>query len=160
MSDAETPSQTIGPFFAILLPLPEPAAAAGDVTIEGHVFDGAGENVPDALVEAWSADERGHGAFRRAFTSADGFRLALPRPGAVRDDWAPHVEIAVFARGLLRSLATRAYFDDEAANERDTVLRSVERGRRPTLLARATGRGVYRFDIHLQGDEETVFFER
>jgi len=121
------------------------------------VLDGDGIAVPDALLEAWSP-----GQFARSRTDPEGaFHLWLRKPDAVRDGArraAPHVELTVFARGLLRHLATRIYFpDEEAANAADPVLRKVPRARRSTLVARRHA-GVLIFDLRLQGEDETVFF--
>lgn len=155
---APTPSQTVGPFFGFSLPFAGDAdAARGDgVRVEGQLLDGAGEPVPDGLVEAWSA-----GQFARCRTDSEGafhFTLTKPSPDAHAPDEAPHLEVTVFSRGLLRHLATRIYFpDEEAANAADRVLIQVAPERRSTLVARADG-PVLRFDIRLQGDRETVFF--
>ena len=207
-----TPSQTVGPFFAIGLswtdgPHVVPDGASGAITIEGSVLDGAGEPVPDALVETWQAapdgsfghpdDPRpatqdsvstdgsfGHpddprpdaqdsafpvAAFRRfgrCPTEPDGtYRIVTLRPaplpyGDGRTE-APHLDVSVFARGLLDRVVTRIYFpDEEAANAADPVLSALpEPGRRDTLIATADGAGRFRFDIRLQGEGETVFFD-
>jgi protocatechuate 3,4-dioxygenase, alpha subunit len=157
-----TPSQTVGPFFGFALPFPHgPEAVAphsrGAVRLEGRVLDGDGLAVPDALLEASSP-----GQFARSRTDPEGaFHFWLRRPDAVHDGArpaAPHFELTVFARGLLRHLATRIYFPDEkVANAADPVLRKVPPARRSTLIARHDG-GVLIFDLHLQGEDETVFF--
>ena len=158
-----TPSQTVGPFFGFALPFDGGSDAAdpslpGAVRIEGQVMDGAGEPVPDALIEASSDDQ-----FARCRTDAEGafhFTVQKPAPnfGAGRRGNAPHLVLTVFARGLLRQLATRMYFpDEEDANRVDPVLQIVDPLKRHTLIARSDG-GVLSFDIHLQGDGETVFF--
>lgn len=189
----QTPSQTIGPFFAYAM---TPAAygragiagnqLANDTTpgqhirIAGHVFDGAGNGVGDAVVEIWQAnaagrynhpeDTRAGGAvesdfsgFGRADTQPDGgFQFDTVKPGAIGSDAAPHINVIVMARGMLLHVFTRIYFADEnEANTRDRVLATVPAARRDTLIATpvdAAGR-VYRFDICLQGDGETVFFD-
>ena len=175
-----TPSQTVGPFFGFALPyrddhrLVDPDHPAA-VRVEGQVVDGAGEPVPDALVEIWQAgpdgrypgpeaDGSGFAGFGRCGTDAEGaFRFVTLKPGPVAGQdgrpQAPHVHVTVFARGLLRQVRTRMYFPDEAeANAADPVLGLVEDERaRSTLVARDDG-GVLRFDVHLQGDRETVFF--
>ena len=134
-----TPSQTIGPFFGGTL-LEQPVVFEdGDVRIQGHVYDGAGEAVSDALVEIWQSEIDGFG---RCATGADGGFHFVTRPTLFAD-------VAVFARGLLRHLVTRTYFDEDA-------LPSVDRS--STLLARRDG-NVWRFDIHLQGTSETVFLD-
>ena len=122
------------------------------------MLDGAGEPVPDGLLEAW-----GDGQFARCRTDAQGafhFTVRRPRSWQDRDGHvhAPYLDVAVFARGLLRQLMTRVYFpDEEDANGADPVLRAVDPDLRRTLIARVEGK-VLRFDIRLQGDDETVFF--
>ena len=167
-NSAGTPSQTVGPFFAVLLPL-APAAAAGDgraVRVAGRMFDGAGEPVTDALVEAWGPPAEGAtaGTFVRTFTDGQGrFEIVTARPGRL-PGWderlqAPHLALSIFARGLLKRLVTRVYFaDDEAANAADPLLASIAEGAvRGTLTAGCEETGQYRFDIHLQGARETAF---
>ncbi|RIK97930.1 MAG: protocatechuate 3,4-dioxygenase subunit alpha [Proteobacteria bacterium] len=153
------------------------------IRIEGRVLDGDGVPVPDAMLEIWQADAQGRFAhprdaravqntsfkgFGRCGTSADGgFSFETIKPGAVPAPngapQAPHILLAIFARGMLLHNFTRIYFDDEAqANAADSVLALVPADRRATLIAkRETGGSgaVYRFDVHLQGDDETVFFE-
>jgi protocatechuate 3,4-dioxygenase, alpha subunit len=157
--------------------------ASGErIRIEGRVFDGEGAPVPDAMLEIWQADAQGRFAdpqdkralpnakfrgFGRSGTDANGtFVFDTIKPGPVPDPdgkpQAPHVLLAVFARGMLRHLYTRIYFADEAANAGDPVLALVPADRRATLIAtRESGNGnaVYRLDLHLQGDNETVFFD-
>jgi protocatechuate 3,4-dioxygenase, alpha subunit len=178
-----TPSQTIGPFFSHALPWPGgpevvPADHPGAVRIEGRVYDGAGQPVPDAMVETWQADPEGRFAhpedpsggagvtfrgFGRSLTDADGrYGIVTLKPGPVPGPdgaQAPHVDVSVFARGLLHRLVTRVYFPDERErNAADPVLASIEDPeRRATLVAVADGDAL-RFDIHLQGEHETVFF--
>jgi protocatechuate 3,4-dioxygenase alpha subunit len=156
-----TPSQTVGPFFGFALPFPGDAdASAGpaSVRIEGRVFDGGGAVVPDAILEVWQGD-----AFARCGTDAEGrYRVAVPKPRATGgpdgSTQAPHLEVNVFARGLLRQLATRIYFPDEvAANAADPMLAAIDPARRATLVALREGDHL-RFDVHLQGAAETVFF--
>jgi protocatechuate 3,4-dioxygenase, alpha subunit len=155
-----TPSQTVGPFFGYALPFEDgPDAASGQVAIrqpairiEGQVLDGSGEPVPDALVELWTGQQ-----FGRCRTDSEGvyhFTAVKPAPG----DGAPHLELTIFARGLLRHVATRMYFpDEEAANASDPVLNLVDPARRQTLIGHSEG-AVLRFDVRLQGESETVFF--
>lgn len=184
---ATTPSQTVGPYFAIGLPWENGphavrAGAPGAVRIAGTVYDGAGTPVPDHLVETWQADPDGrfadacgHGGdprlaefrgFARCAARADGsYELSTVKPGPLLapPTWplatlAPHIAMSVFARGLLHRLVTRIYFADEVeANAADPILSSVPAERRATLLAQPTADG-YRFDIHLQGPHETTFF--
>jgi len=184
MSLIPTPSQTIGPFFAVLAPVVGwqlvPPGTIGAVTVTGTVFDGAGAPVPDALIEVWQANVTGRYAhpadtqeklldadfsgFGQCYTDADGcFRFLTVKPGEVPGIGdtmqAPHLTVSVFARGLLKRLATRMYFAGEPANERDPVLLSIsDLTIRETLIARATGAATLRFDIHLQGEQETAFF--
>jgi protocatechuate 3,4-dioxygenase alpha subunit len=149
-----TPSQTVGPFFAICLTWPNgPAAVAEDgpdaITIGGYVIDGAGDPVPDALVETWQTQpERGFG---RSGTDDDGHWEIVTRK-------APYLDVSVFARGLLHRLVTRIYFPDETqANDGDPVLSSLEPADRVRLIAVPDGAGL-RFDVRLQGDDQTPFF--
>lgn len=163
----------------------DPEGAAGSpLVIEARVLDGAGNVVDDAMVEVWQADGGGryrHPAdgrapdvpssfigFGRVAATDDGrYRVSTVMPGTVpgRDGavQAPHLNVHVFGRGLLDKLATRIYFPAQPANEDDPVLTSVPPARRPTLIAEADGDldGVprFRFDIVLQGDGETVFFD-
>jgi protocatechuate 3,4-dioxygenase, alpha subunit len=158
-----TPSQTVGPFFGFGLPFEGDwdAAPAGDpaaVRIEGQVLDGVGEPVPDALIEVWGGDQ-----FGRCRTDHEGafhFNVRKPASRSEADGsvHAPHLEVTIFSRGLLRHLLSRLYFPDEvAANLADPVLRQVDPDRRATLIARQ-GDGALQFDIRLQGEGETVFF--
>jgi protocatechuate 3,4-dioxygenase alpha subunit len=178
-----TPSQTIGPFFSHALPWPDGPAVVepghpGAIRIGGRVRDGAGDPVPDAMIETWQADPDGRFAhpedpsggagvtfrgFGRALTDDDGrYGLVTLKPGPVPGPGgpqAPHIDVSVFARGLLNRLVTRIYFPDEPErNAADPVLASIgDPERRATLVAVADGEGL-RFDIHLQGPHETVFF--
>jgi protocatechuate 3,4-dioxygenase alpha subunit len=180
LSFRTTPSQTVGPYFSIGLPWPDgPNAVAdgtpGAITVSGVVYDGAGEPVPDALIETWQADPdgrfadlHGHGGpselagfrgfARSGHEEGDGsYAIRTVKPGAV-DGQAPHIDVSVFARGMLQRCVTRIYFPDETeANAADPVLASVPAGRRDTLVAERS-EGGYRFDIRLQGPGETVFF--
>jgi protocatechuate 3,4-dioxygenase alpha subunit len=182
-----TPSQTIGPFFRIG-PFAEDRrelVAPGDpgaIRIEGTVIDGEGNPLDDALLEIWQANragryahpedrreeiplEDGFDGFGRCPTDAEGrFEFVTVKPGPVPapngGTQAPHINVSVFSRGLTKRVVTRVYFPDEAeANEADPVLSSIEdAGERGTLIARAAEDGALRFDIHLQGDEQTTFF--
>ncbi|HEX6548434.1 MAG TPA: protocatechuate 3,4-dioxygenase subunit alpha [Candidatus Dormibacteraeota bacterium] len=145
MSDF-TPSQTVGPFFGFALPFPGGAEVAeagpGTRRLEGQLLDGAGEPVPDGLIEIWHRER-----FGRCRTDAEGlFHFTLPP--------APHYNVYVFARGLLRHLVTRVYLPGGS----DASLERVPPERRATLVAGEDG-GTLRWDIRLQGDRETVFFE-
>ena len=154
-----TPSQTVGPFFGFALPFSGGSDFAREgrgVRIEGQLLDGAEEPVPDGLVEVWSGND-----FARCRTDSEGvfhFTVEKPARDSMSSGEAPHLNVIVFARGLLRHLATRIYFpDEEAANSGDRVLNRVEPERRGTLIAQGRG-SVLQFDIRLQGDRETVFF--
>jgi protocatechuate 3,4-dioxygenase alpha subunit len=141
-----TPSQTVGPFLTLGLPWEDgPVADRDGVRISGRVLDGAGDPVRDALVETWHHDPP---AFARCPTDDDGgWHVVMPP--------APYLAVHLFARGMLRHLTTRIYLDAAA---KDAVLESVPADRRETLLAERTDDG-YRFDIRIQSDRETVFFD-
>lgn len=176
-----SPSQTVGPFLHLGLPWPDgpyvvPEGTPGAIRITGLVIDGGGGPVPDALVETWQADPDGRFAhpddprgaqqptvagfrgFGRCPTNAQGwYEILTVKPGPLPDE-APHINVSVFARGLLDRLVTRIYFPDETdANAADPVLNAVDEQRRGTLIAAGDGDRL-RFDIHLQGEHETVFF--
>lgn len=198
MTRGQTPSQTVGPFFAYGL-APEQynyrftSIAGGDmapdsvegqrIRVTGQVFDGAGDLVPDALIEIWQANShgrynhpaddrqdnlldpnfKGFGRFGTGTTSDNRFVFDTIKPGSIDGRQAPHLNVTVLMRGLLLHAYTRAYFsDEEEANATDQVLNAVPEDRRDTLIARRDanlpGR-VYRFDIHMQGPKETVFFD-
>ncbi len=136
-----TPSQTVGPFFGFALPLLD---GEGEFRVEGQVLDGVGEPVNDALLEICQGD-----GFARCRTDEEGaFHFTVDKPDA------PFFNVTVFARGLLRHLSTRMYLPDVE----DVLLSSVDPKRRHTLVARREGE-VMRFDIRLQGPDETVFFD-
>ena len=176
MNPEPTPSQTIGPFFhdALLdrnyseLVRPDHPEA---IAIRGTIYDGAGEVVPDAMVEIWQANradqslDEDFSGFGRSGTDGGGeFSFLTVKPGPVPGPdgqvQAPHVLVSVFARGLLKRVVTRIYFPDEQeANAVDPVLSSIEdQDLRRTLIARDEGDAL-RFDIRLQGDGQTAFFE-
>ena len=157
-------------------------AIAGQVIdITGFVLDGEGAPVPDALLELWQANAAGRynspadpreaipleadfTGFGRAATGEDGgyrFRTILPGrvPGPGNSLQAPHAALGVLGRGLLKRLVTRIYFEDGDGNDDDPVLALAPADRRGTLIARRGGGATYRFDIHLQGEHETVFFD-
>jgi protocatechuate 3,4-dioxygenase, alpha subunit len=180
-----TPSQTVGPYFAIGLPFDAgPFAVAegtpGAIHITGTIYDGAGDPIPDFLLETWQADGdgrfadmHGHGGppqldgfrgfARYGLEDGDGtFDIVTvkpgPLPGLAGTVQAPHIDVSVFARGMLHRSVTRIYFADEVqANAGDPVLARVHVERRATLLAEPVT-GGYRFDIRFQGPHETVFF--
>ena len=166
-----TPSQTVGPFFSFGLcvtptNLLVDEATPGALRVVGRVIDGAGEGVPDAMVEIRQADPAGGYSadfgWGRSGTDASGrFEFVIVKPGAVASPHgllAPHLAVLVFARGLLKPLYTRMYFPDETAvNEADPVLAGLPEEDRATLVATVDGDGL-RFDIRLQGDDQTAFF--
>ncbi|MGA8260485.1 MAG: protocatechuate 3,4-dioxygenase subunit alpha [Arenicellales bacterium] len=194
----QTPSQTVGPYFAMGLTarqygyeygdiagssIADPGVQGERVTLTGRVLDGEGRAIDDAMIELWQADARGryrhpgdnredrppdplfHG-FARAGTGLGPdptFAIHTVKPGAPGDGQAPHLTLILFMRGGLNHLYTRVYFDDEsAANASDPVLSSVPEERRGTLTAQRADTDdetVYRFDIHMQGPLETVFFD-
>ena len=145
-----TPSQTVGPFFAIGLcrETQNEVVTGGSVRVVGRVQDGAGDPVPDAVVELWQEGDGGGTSWGRCGTDAEGrFEFVTERPpDGVAD-------VIVFARGLLKHLVTRCYFPGAS----DEVLEALEPEERETLLARADN-GALRFDIRLQGECQTVFF--
>jgi protocatechuate 3,4-dioxygenase, alpha subunit len=156
-----TPSQTVGPYFSLgLLDPPANELVPQGIRITGRVLDGAGEPVPDAMVEIWQADEGGRyqtgfGWGRSGCDHEGRYWFITRKPGRV-DGQAPHLTVMVFARGLLKPVLTRMYFpDEEEANAADRVLAAVDRA--SALVARAAGDGL-EFDIRLQGDDQTVFF--
>jgi protocatechuate 3,4-dioxygenase alpha subunit len=186
----QTPSQTVGPFYSIGLTsrvmnvLTKDSSAGERIRIEGQVFDGDGQPIPDVMVEIWQANAFGRynhpddkqekpldqsftgwgrsGTDEECFFNFETIKPG-PVPGANGSVQAPHINMTVFARGMLSHAYTRMYFADEGANETDPVLRSIKsKARRETLIARRedrNGRAVYRFDIRLQGENETVFFD-
>jgi len=174
-----TPSQTVGPFFSHALTWsdgPVVASGADSFWLRGRVFDGSGEPVPDALIESWQASPEGRfnhpddprgpvegfRGYGRCPTDVDGqwaLRTVLPGrvPGVDGILQAPHIDLSVFARGLLDRVVTRVYFFDQQSNVDDPVLAGLPPDRRSTLVAGRSSDG-YEFDIVLQGERETVFF--
>ena len=186
----QTPSQTVGPFYSLGLSrdpmnrLAADAARGEKIRIEGQVFDGDGKPVSDAMVEIWQANAYGRynhpddkqekpldpsfKGWGRCGTDKTGiFAFETIKPGRVPGAdgilQAPHIDVAVFARGMLVHAYTRIYFIDEEANDADPVLLSIRnQARRRTLIAGRQDKNdkpVYRFDIRLQGENETVFFD-
>jgi protocatechuate 3,4-dioxygenase alpha subunit len=189
MSDVEklpvTPSQTVGPFFRMGLarlysPDLAPASTAPDrIAVRGRVLDGDGVPVTDAILEIWQANAHGKYAhpddtrplpltagfsgFGRVPTDTDGaFRFLTIKPGVVPGlggvAQAPHLVVAIFMRGLLIHLLTRMYFPDEPGNATDPVLQLVPAERRATLIANRRDDAL-EWNVILQGDNETVFFD-
>lgn len=188
MSFPPTTSQTVGPFFRIGFSwlyreqIADPEAPGERVEISGRILDGDGAPVPDGILEIWQANAQGKyahsedpqekeseakfGGYGRVPTDGDGrFHFSTIKPGRVPGPngtlQAPHLEISVFTRGLLRRLITRMYFPDETSNGEDFALSLLEPTRRDTLLARKVGgrTGQLQWDVKLQGDGETVFFD-
>ncbi len=180
----QTASQTVGPYFRIGLIYGKPQnnlwqeqTKGQRILITGQVLDGDNKPITDALVEIWQPDVNGifnhpsdplheqadphFRGFGRAETRKKGiYTFKTIKPGS-RNEQAPYVNVHVFSRGLLIHAMTRIYFSDESANANDPVLNSVTEDRRSTLLAtydKSEEFPTYRFDIHMQGDFETVFF--
>ena len=155
MTLGRTPSQTVGPYYSIgLCRRPEAELAPGGIRLGGRLCDGLDEPIGDGMIEIWdSAGAR----WGRSGTDDDGrFEFRVAKPEGVHG--APHLDVFVFARGLLRHQLTRVYFPDEAdANAADPVLAGLDPDDRATLVALPDGGGL-RFDIHMQGSRATVFF--
>ena len=180
-----TTYQTVGPYFKIGLEalyrddLTKPDIPGQVIEIAGTVFDADLTPVPDAVLELWQADSFGRYTdqpqkkpfedsfgFGRVPTNGAGqFRVRTIKPGAVQAETsarqAPHILVSIFMRGLLYRLITRIYFSDEPGNADDPVLRSIEPRRRDSLLAKADPAQPHRYEwnIFLQGENETVFFD-
>lgn len=188
MSLLTTPSQTVGPYLKIgftplaVAAVAPPAAPGEHLAIEGRVVDGDGRPVRDAALEIWQADANGRYAhaedvrkptlaaefrgFGRILTGAGGeFRFTTVKPGAVPGQngalQAPHLVVTLFMRGLLKQLLTRIYFPDDDANAADPILQLVPAERRTTLIARhqPQAKAALQWNVVLQGDGETVFFD-
>ena len=188
MSNSGTPSQTGGPLFHLGLDklqndnLAAAGVAGGRITVRGRVLDGDGKGVVDAVLELWQADSEGRyfradvtqekpaaGAFRgfgRIDTNIDGgFSFTTIKPGRAKGtgepEQAPHISVTIFMRGLLKQLFTRIYFPDDPANKADATLNAVPAERRATLIVKPTpgAKGVFDWDVILQGEGETVFFD-
>ena len=187
MPGHSTPSQTVGPFFSIgLMHLNRVDLSEGStgerITIQGSVLDGDGQPVPDAILEIWQADAGGryrhpeHSTtpddaapffgFGRISTDDHGrFSFIIVKPGPVHapngKPQAPHLQVSVFMRGLLKQLVTRLYFPEEPLNASDPVLRVVPESRRETLIARqaSPNQNTLEWNVCLQGGNETVFFD-
>lgn len=170
-----TPAQTVGPFLSLGLDWPDgphvvDPTVPGAVRISGALIDGNGDPVGDGLIESWQADpdgefsQEGFRGFGRCLTdSAGAWEIVTLKPGplstAEGETEAPHIDVSIFARGLLHRLVTRIYFADEGtANAADPVLRTLpDDAARATLVADVVD-GGYRFNIRLQGPDETTFF--
>lgn len=170
---AATASQTVGPFWHLLhdtswADLTRFGATGETLILTGRVIDGDGNPCTDACVEIWQSDPPASDSFpgfgRCNTDEQGGFRFVTLKPGPVRGrgnaQQAPHIAINIMARGLMRGLVTRAYFQDERLNETDPLLMSIEDpARRATLIARPAGPATWHLDIRLQGDGETVFLD-
>ncbi|HET6539859.1 MAG TPA: protocatechuate 3,4-dioxygenase subunit alpha [Chryseolinea sp.] len=182
-----TPSQTVGPFFAYGITaeqygygytqiannklVSDEDANGNRIKITGRVIDGAGDPIPDAVIEIWQGDNkgsysnpsfRGFGRVGTGTSHDNSFEFETIKPGRIGNE-ASHINVIVLMRGLLTHAFTRIYFsDEEEANQQDPVLNSIAIERRKTLIAQKVHDSHmvrYRFDIHMQGDNETVFFE-
>ena len=176
---APTPGQTIGPFYGYALPFEKDnelvnQARPGSVRLHGNVTDGAGTPIPDALLEIWQADEAGNvvakdgslvrdgytftGWGRTAVDNVGHYTFTTLNPGATEAGKAPFIMLTVFARGLLNRLFTRIYLpEDTAALANDPLLSSLDAKSRASMIATREADGSLRFDICLQGEDETVF---
>lgn len=176
-SHLQTPSQTVGPYFAYGLTaaqygydfdqIANDVLVADDVPgdrihIVGRVFDGQNTTIPDAMLELWQPDIKAFGRIGTGTDSQYRYHFETIKPQSL-DGQAPHLVLIVLMRGLLVHAYTRIYFSDEAAtNAKDAVLNSVPAERRDTLIAQkqiVNGRTEYHFDVHMQGEAETVFFD-
>ena len=160
MTLPKTASQTVGPYYTLgLCRRPENELAdrndAGAFQLIGQLYDGQGAPISDGLIEIWDAAGERWG---RSGTDSDGrFSFVVTKPAALEGQ-APRFDVFVFARGLLRHQLTRVYFPDEGANATDPVLSSLDESDRATLVAEQED-GALRWDIRMQGERETVFFE-
>ena len=160
MTLGRTPSQTVGPYYAIGMSRRPDNELVGQDTpgaleLAGRLLDGQGEPIGDGVIEMWDA---AGGRWGRSGTEAQGrYSFVVAKPDA-QDGFAPRLDVYVHARGLLRHQLTRVYFPDETeANDADPVLSSLDERERQTLIARQQG-AVLLFDITMQGDSATVFF--
>jgi len=185
----QTPSQTVGPFFSYVLTpeqsgydfksVVSPILATEDtpgekITLRGKIYDGNGDIIRDAMIEIWQAGADGKyispetspsGNIFTGFGRCDSktnaeFYFETIKPGSIANGHAPHINMIVFMRGMLSHAFTRVYFADEMnANVQDIVYCSVPEERRYTLITSKDEDGNYQFDLHMQGDNETVFFD-
>jgi protocatechuate 3,4-dioxygenase, alpha subunit len=190
----QTPSQTVGPFFAYSLTAEQYGYDFGSlingllmdhdtegecIYITGCIYDGNGQTIPDALIELWQADANGRyrslpirqkndgfTGFGRLGTGTDvqdRYLFTTIKPSSTGEGQAPHINVILFMRGSLHQLYTRLYFSDETgANSKDEMINAVPEERRNTLIAQRKQNGgsvEYHFDIHMQGENETVFFD-
>lgn len=169
----QTPSQTVGPYFAYgLTPeqylydfksladnkMVDPSTRKNFITIEGKVYDGEGKVIPDAMIELWDVTHKLFGRFGTGTDHSNRFIFYTLKPLSINGA-APYMNVIVFMRGQLIHSYTRIYFsDEEELNAKDPVLHSISSDRRDTLIAHKNG-FIYTFDIHMQGEKETVFFD-
>ena len=153
-----TPFQTVGPYLSIGLRAGMETAADGDgIAIRGRLLDGAGQPIPDGILEWWHPSLA---TVLRSTTEDEGrFVVRTIKPRVDAGEGAPHLALRVLARGILTQYVTRVYFDDEPGTPDDPVLRLVPQARRHTLIATRESANAYRFDVIVQGDHETVFFD-
>lgn len=176
-----TPGQTVGPFYGYALPYEKDnellaPGSAGSIRLQGTVYDGSGEAIPDAILEIWQPDADGKIVQRTGSLVRDGYtftgwgRAAVGNsgvytfttvnPGPTEQGSAPFISVAVFARGLMNRLFTRVYLPENvAALAKDPLLSSLDPERRKTLIARRDPDGGLTWDIRLQGEGETVFLD-
>ncbi|MGO4856578.1 protocatechuate 3,4-dioxygenase subunit alpha [Arthrobacter sp. 2MCAF14] len=176
-----TPGQTVGPFYGYALPFNKDnellaPGSAGSIRLQGTVYDGAGDAIPDAILEIWQPDAEGKVVQRTGSLVRDGytftgwgraavgnsgvFTFTTVNPGPTSPGAAPFISVAVFARGLMNRLFTRIYLpENEQALAADPLLSSLDPKRRSTLIARREGDGGLTWDLRLQGGNETVFLD-
>jgi protocatechuate 3,4-dioxygenase alpha subunit len=188
----QTPSQTVGPFFAYSLTAEQYGydynsiingslineETNGDrIYVTGNIFDGSGNTVPDAIIELYHADDKGQNRVHLIAAKNDGFTgigrqgtgtalkhtymFSTLKPGKMSAEQAPHINVILFMRGSLHKLCTRIYFSDEV-NDDDPLFQSIDPAHRQTLVAQrkeVNGMIHYHFDVYMQGEKETVFFE-
>lgn len=153
-----TPFQTVGPYWSIGLRVGLDADADAEaITIRGRLIDGAGQPIPDGVLEWWHPSLST--LLRSTTADAGRFEVRTVKPRVAAGEGAPHLAVRILARGILTQYVTRVYFDDEATTGDDPVLKRVPPERRRTLIATSAGPKEYRFDVIVQGDHETVFFD-
>ena len=176
-----TPAQTVGPFYGYALPYDKDnellaPGSAGSIRLQGTVYDGSGQAIPDAILEIWQPDSAGRivqktgslvrdgytftGWGRGAVGNSGVYTFTTVNPGPTKPGAAAFISVAIFARGLTNRLFTRIYLpEDTGALANDPLLTSLEPERRKTLTARRDPDGGLTFDIRLQGEGETVFLD-